>query len=292
MLAIYKKEVRSLLTSMIGQVFIAFLLVVCGIYFTAYHLQGMYPQFAYTLQAVQFVFLIAVPILTMRVLAEERKQKTDQLLLTAPVSVTEIIMGKFLALVTVYFVAVAVLAFYPLILTQFGTVSLKEAYTALAGFFFLGCAFLAIGLYLSSITESQVIAAVLTFLVLFVSYVSEGIAGFFPETASASFYTLLLLAVAAAIIVYLTIGNPVIASGVGILGAGLLTALYLLNSSVYEGLIQDIFSIFNLSGHSEEFANGIMDLTSVVYYLSVIGVFLFLSVQSIQKRRWGWEGES
>lgn len=292
MLAIYKKEVRSLLTSMIGQVFIAFLLVVCGIYFTAYHLQGMYPQFAYTLQAVQFVFLIAVPILTMRVLAEERKQKTDQLLLTAPISVTEIIMGKFLALVTVYFAAVAVLAFYPLILTQFGTVSLKEAYTALTGFFFLGCAFLAIGLYLSSITESQVIAAVLTFLVLFVSYVSEGIAGFFPETASASFYTLLLLAVAAALIVYLTIGNPVIAIGVGILGAGLLTALYLLNSSVYEGLIQDIFSIFNLSGHSEEFANGIMDLTSVVYYLSVIGVFLFLSVQSIQKRRWGWEGES
>lgn len=286
MLAIYKKEVRGFLTSMIGYVFIAFLLVVCGIYFTAYHLQAMYPQFAYTLQAVQFVFLIAVPILTMRILAEEQKQKTDQLLLTAPVSVTEIVFGKYLALVTIYVIPVVILAFYPLILSQFGTVALPETYTALFGFFLLGCSFLAIGLYLSSVTESQVIAAVLTFLVLFVSYVSEGIAGFFPETASASFYTLLVLAVIAALLIYVMLGNPIIALGAGVVAAGGLVAIYLMNSSVFEGLIQDMINVFNLSGHSEEFSNGILDITSVVYYLSVIGVFLFLSVQSIQKRRW------
>lgn len=286
MLAIYKKEVRGFLTSMVGYVFIAFLLVVCGIYFTAYHLQGMYPQFAYTLQAVQFVFLIAVPVLTMRILAEEQKQKTDQLLLTSPVSVTEIVMGKYLALVTIYLIAVVILAFYPLILTQFGEVALPETYTALFGFLLMGCSFLAIGLYISSVTESQVIAAVLTFLVLFVCYVSEGIAGFFPETSSASFYTLLVLAVIAALLIYFILGNPVIAFGIGVVLIGGLVVLYLMNASVYEGLIQDIFNVFNLSGHSEEFANGIFDITSIVYYLSVIAVFLFLSVQSIQKRRW------
>lgn len=286
MLAIYKKEVKGFLTSMVGYVFLAFLLVVCGIYYTAYQLQGRYPYFSYTLQAIQFVFLIAVPVLTMRILAEERRQKTDQLLLTAPVSVTEIILGKYLALVTVYLIAVIVLCCYPLILTQFGNVALSEAYTALFGFFLLGCSFLAVGLYLSSVTESQVIAAVITFLVLFVSYVSEGIASFFPETASASFYTLIVLALAAAYFLYLMLGNQVIAFGAGAAAIAVLVVLYVTNASVYEGLIQNVIGVFDLSGHSEAFAEGILDLTDAVYYLSVIGVCLFLSVQSVQKRRW------
>lgn len=286
MLAIYKKEVKGFLTSMVGYVFIAFLLVVCGIYFTAYHLQGMYPYFAYTLQAVQFVFLIAVPILTMRILAEERRQKTDQLLLTAPISVTEMILGKYLALVTVYLIPVGILCCYPLILTQFGNVALPEAYIALLGFFLLGCSFLSIGLYLSSVTESQVIAAVATFLVLFVSYVSEGVASFFPETASASFYVLIVLGLIVAAVICQMLGSPVIALGVGVVSVGALVVLYATNASVFEGMIQNIINVFNLSGHSEDFANGILNLSDVAYYLSVIGVFLFLSVQSIQKRRW------
>ena len=281
-----KKELKGFLTSMIGYVFIAFLLAVCGIYFTAYHLQAMYPQFAYTLQAVLFVFLIAVPVLTMRVLAEERKQKTDQLLLTSPVSVTGIVMGKYLALVCVFLIAVAILAVYPLILAQFGTVYFSETYTALIGFFLLGCSFLAIGLYLSSVTESQVIAAVLTFLVLFVCYVIEGIATFFPETADGSFYIMLVAAALLALLLYMMLGNAVISALIGVVAEAVLIALYLVKSSVFEGLIQDIFGIFDLTGHFTEFANGIFDLTGVVYYLSVIALCLFLTVQSIQKRRW------
>lgn len=286
MIAVLKKELKGFLTSMIGYVFIAFLLAVCGIYFTAYHLQAMYPQFAYTLQAVLFVFLIAVPVLTMRVLAEERKQKTDQLLLTSPVSVTGIVMGKYLALVCVFLIAVAILAVYPLILAQFGTVYFSETYTALIGFFLLGCSFLAIGLYLSSVTESQVIAAVLTFLVLFVCYVIQGIATFFPETADGSFYILLVVVALLALLLYMMLGNAVISALVGIAAEAVLIVLYFVKSSVFEGLIQDIFGIFDLTGHFTEFASGILDLTGVVYYLSVIALCLFLTVQSIQKRRW------
>ena len=148
MTAVYKKEWKSLLTSMIGYVFIAFLLAVTGIYFTAYHLQAMYPKFAYTLQAALFIFLILVPVLTMRILAEGRRQKTDQLLLTSPVSVTGVVLGKFLALVSVFLLPVLILAVYPLILSQFGTISFRESYTALFGFFLLGSCYLSIGLFL------------------------------------------------------------------------------------------------------------------------------------------------
>jgi ABC-2 type transport system permease protein len=286
MTAVYKKELRSFLTSMIGYVFIAFLLVISGIYFTAYQLQAAYPLFSYTLQAIVFVFLIAVPVLTMRVLAEERKQKTDQLLLTAPISIPDIIIGKYLALVTVLLIAVVILCFYPLILLQFGTIPFGETYTTLFGFFLLGSSFLAIGLYISSLTESQVIAAVLTFLVLFVCYVIEGISSFFPETASASFFTMVFLAAVIALLLYVMTQNIPVAIGFGILAEAALTALYLIRPASYEGLIQNLLSIFDLTDHFSEFASGIFDITGIVYYLSVIGIFLFLSVQAIQKRRW------
>lgn len=286
MTAVCKKELKGLLNSMIGYVFIAFLLVVSGIYFTAYHLQGAYPVFAYTLEAVLFVFLIGVPILSMRVLAEERKQKTDQLLLTAPVTVTQVVCGKYLALVAVFLIPTLVLACYPLILSQFGTIYYPETYTALFGFFLLGCSFLAIGLYLSSVTESQVIAAVLTFLVLFVCYVIQGIETFFPETADGSFYMLAAAAAILAIFVYLMIGSGLITLIVAVVTEGALIAVYIVKSSVYAGLIQKILDVFDLTGHFTNFSSGILNIADIVYYLSVIGVFLFLTVQSIQKRRW------
>lgn len=286
MSAVYKKEVRNFLTSMIGYVFIAFLLVVCGIYMTAYHLQAAYPYFSYTLQAVTFVFLIAVPILTMRVLAEERRQKTDQLLLTAPVSVTEIILGKYLALATVFAIPTAVMGFYPLILSQFGQIAFPETYVALLGFFFMGCTFLSIGLYLSSVTESQVIAAVLTFLLLFACYVIEGIASFFPETAFSSYLTLAALILLLAAMIYVMTGQRVIALAAGAILEVFLLAVYLIRSSFFEGLIQQILGVFDLTGHFSEFSGGILDLSAAVYYLSVIVVFLFFTVQSVQKRRW------
>ena len=116
MTAVYKRELKSYLTSMIGYLFIFFILVLAGIYFSAYQLSSAYPKFEYTMSALTFVFLISVPILTMRVLAEERKQKTDQLLLTSPVSVTGIVMGKYLALVTVFAIPMAVMCTYPLIM--------------------------------------------------------------------------------------------------------------------------------------------------------------------------------
>lgn len=286
MTAILKKEVRAYLTSMTGYVFTAFLLVVSGIYFTAYHLMSGYPLFAYTLDAVLVVMLLMVPVLTMRSLAEERKQKTDQLLLTAPVTVGSIVMGKYLALVTIFLIPVCVLACYPLVLSQFGTIPYGETYTALLGFFLMGCSFLAVGLYLSAVTESQVIAAVLTFLFLFVSYLIEGIASFFPETASASFFSLVVLVFAGCMAVKWWTKNNLITGICLIVGEGVLIGVYIMDSAVFAGLIQQVLGILNISAPFSEFANGMLDLTGVVYYLSVIGIALFLTVQSIQKRRW------
>ena len=286
MTAIYKRELKSYLTSMVGYLFIFFVLVLTGIYFSAYQLSAAYPKFEATLSAVTFVFLIGVPILTMRVLAEERKQKTDQLLLTAPVSVGNIVTGKYLALVTVYAIPILVLCTYPLIMSKFGTVDFGTAYTAILGFFLLGCANIAIGVFMSALTESQVIAAVLTFVLLFAFYMMNGISSFFSKTSMSTCVTFGLLILAAALIVYTMIKNVLISAAVGVIGEVILVIVYLLKSSVFEGGIQKVLDIFNLSGHFDNFTNNIFDIKGIVYFLSVIAVCLFLTMQSILKRRW------
>ena len=286
MTAIYKRELRSYLTSMIGYIFIFFILLLTGIYFSAYQLGAAYPKFEYTLSALTFVFLISVPILTMRILAEERKQKTDQLLLTSPVSVEKIVMGKYLALVTVFAIPMAIICFYPLLMTKFGTVSLGTAYTAILGFFLLGCANLAVGVFISSLTESQVIAAVLTFILLFAFYMMNGISSFFSEGALSTCITFGLLILAAAIIIYTMIKNLLISAGVCVAGEAVLAVLYVVNSEFFAGGIQKVLQVFNISGHFDNFANGIFDIKGVVYFLSVVAVCVFLTIQSIVKRRW------
>lgn len=286
MIAVYKRELRSYLTSMIGYLFIFFILLLTGIYFSAYQLGAAYPRFEYTLSALTFVFLISVPILTMRVLAEERKQKTDQLLLTAPVSVGKIVLGKYFALVTIFAIPMLIMCLYPLLMSKFGTVSMGAAYTGILGFFLLGCANLAIGVFISSLTESQVIAAVLTFVFLFAFYMMNGISSFFSEGSLSTCITFGLLILAAAIVIYTMIKNLLISAIVCVVGEIALVIVYVVNSSFFSGGIQKVLNVFNLSSHFDNFANAIFDVKGILYFVSVITVCLFLTVQSIVKRRW------
>lgn len=155
MRAVFRHELSSYFTGVTGYVFSAFLLLFTGIYTMVYNLQSASVHFEYVLGSMSFVFLIIVPILTMRVLAEERRQKTDQLLYSLPLTMTQVVLGKFAAMLVVFAVPMAVICLYPVVLSAYGNVYLPAAYGAIVGFFFLGMALLAIGMYISSVTESQ-----------------------------------------------------------------------------------------------------------------------------------------
>lgn len=286
MLAVYKKELRSYLTSMVGYVFIAFILLILGIYFTAYNLQYASPDFGVTLSSVTFLFLIITPVLTMRILAEEKKNRTDQLLLTAPVPVWKVVVGKYLSMVTIYLIPIAIASLYPLIMGKYGTVSYTMAYTAVLGFFFLGCAQIAVGLFLSSVTESQIIAAVLTFGVLFCSFVMDGISSFFSDTALTSMLTVLIIVVLLAMVIYQMTKDVILSSVVGVAMGAVVVILYFVKSSLFSGLIQKVLDLFAIVNHFDNFVGGILDVTGIVYMFSVICIFVFLTIQCIQKRRW------
>ena len=233
MTAIYKRDLSSYFNSMIGYVFIAVLVFFTGIYFMAYNLYSGLPQFSYTLYSLMTILMFAIPLLTMKSMAEERRSRTDQLLLTAPVSLTGVVMGKFLAMATVFLIPVALCAFCPLIIAMNGEAHLLSDYAAILEFFLLACVFASVGLFFSSLTESQVIAAVGTFAGLLILYLWEDIAAFLP----------------------------------GALGE--LAARF--------SFVAPLSDIINYS---------VLNLSGLVLYLSMTGLFLFLTVQTLQKRRW------
>lgn len=235
MLAIYKREFRAYFHSMTGWLFLAANLFLSGLYFFALNLRYGYASIANTIYNIVFLLLITVPILTMRMLSEERRQKTDQLILTAPVSVGKIVAGKYLAAVTVFTISTGMICVYPLILSAFGTVPFGESYTAILAYYLYGCASIAIGMFVSSLTESQVIAAALSFGALFLGYMMSSITALISST-----------------------GN----------------------------LLTGILNVFDMTTRLTDMMQGTLEAKSVLYFLSFILVFFFLTVQSIQKRRY------
>lgn len=286
MIAIYKRELKAYFTSMTGFIFMAFIMFLVGIYFTAYNLTYGYSHFGYVLSSSVFAFLIVVPILTMRLMAEEKRQKTDQILLTAPVRVMDIILGKYFAILTIFTIPVVFFCFYPLILARFGTISFLMAYTSIIGYYFLGAAYLAVGMFISSLTESQVIAAVLTFGVLLVSYMITGLTQFISSTAFASFMGFSIIIIIIGVIAYSMTKNFSIAAGIVLVLECITTILYLYKASLFASSISKILNVIDLTSRYENFVKGMLDVTGIVYYLSVILIFIFLTIQSVKKRRW------
>lgn len=177
MKAVYKRELKAYFTSIIGWIFLAAFFFVFDLYFVANNLIYGSAQLSSSLGNIVFIFIIIIPILAMRSMSDDRRTKTDQLLYTSPVSIPKIIIGKYLALLTIYSIAMGVVALSPLFLSIFGTVPMGKNYALVMGVWLYGCLALAICVFISSITESQVIAAVLSFALLFVGYMLDSIAG-------------------------------------------------------------------------------------------------------------------
>ncbi len=271
---------------MTGAIFVGFILLITGIYTVVYNLNGLYPNFEYVLSGVSFIYLLTVPVLTMRSFAEEKHSKTDQLLYSLPISVTSVVLAKFFAMLTVLLVPCAVMSFYPLILCMFGTVHLSSAYATLLAFFLLGATLISIGMFISSLTESQVISAVLSLLVMILINFMSGLSSMYPTSAAASLAGLIVISVIAGIIVQVLIKNSVISSCTSLILIAASVLVYLVDSSLLEEFIPNLLSSLALFDRITTFQNGVFDMTAVVFYVSVSALFVYLTVQSMEKKRW------
>lgn len=287
MKAIYKREVKSYFQSMTGCVLTAFMVVFAGIYFMAYNLHSGYPYFSYVLMNINYILIIAVPLLTMRSFAEEKKNKTDQLLLSAPVNLFEIVMGKFLAMATVFAVPCAIFCAFPLIIKSFGTAYLKVDYLSILMFYLMGCVYIAIGMFLSSLTESQIIAAVTSFGALLLVYLWGGLIDFLPTTKVSGIIGTVLLITLAAAITYQMTKNWMLAGIIELIGVAAVIIVSFVKGAVFENLLVNIMKKLYIADVFDSVAvNRLFDVSGLVMYVTVAAVFIFLTMQSIQKRRW------
>lgn len=287
MLAIYKRELKSYFHSMTGCVFIAFLVMFTGIYFMAYNLNAGYPYFSYTLSGSLIVFLVGIPLLTMRSFSEERKTKTDQLLLTAPVSLTKVVLGKYFAMVTVLAVPNVIFCLFPLLIKLQGTAYLLVDYSSIAVFFLLGCVYLAIGMFMSSLTESQIIAFISTFGILLLLYLWDGILSFLPSSALSGMIGILLILTLIVVYIYHMTKNWMLAAGIEAVGIAAARIVYFVKSSLYENLLTKLLGRLALADVFMNISSSnIVDVSGLLLYVSILIIFVFLTIQTIQKRRW------
>lgn len=287
MTAIYKKELRSYFTGMIGYSAIAMILVMSGIFVKIVCFDNRLPMMQYALPTVSVILLLAVPIITMSSFASEKQTKTDQLLYSLPISAMQIVCGKYLAMLTVFAIPTLVLGIVPIILTLYGDVSLFPTYSALLIFFLLIAAMTAISMFMSTLAETPITAAVMSAAVLIAMYYSPTLMSVIPTTEVASFIAFMVIAAAISLIVYAFVKDFYIAAGVAaVLEIGIAVTYYF-NSGLFLGLIQRAVSAFSLFDRFDvAVRSGMLDITTVAYYLSVSVIFSFLTVQMVEKRRY------
>lgn len=286
MIAVFKHELRGYFHSLSAYVFGAFLLAFVGLGAMLYNIQAAVSNFEYVLGYSCLVFAVIVPVLTMRVIAEERRQKTDQLLYSLPITTTQVVLGKYLALLVVYLIPLCLICLYPLVFAQFGEVYLPTSYGSIFAFFVMGAALLALGVFISSLTDNQGLAAGIGIAAILLNYYSVSLSEYVSSTAVGTVAALWVICLlAGAVVRYLT-GNRNLAYWVSFCSIAAVLAAYLVDGSLFEGLLPRIMTTLSLFERFYVFVNGVFDMTAIVYYLTVIALFLFLSVQSLEKRRY------
>lgn len=286
MKAVFKHELSNYFHSLTAYIFGAFLLVFVGIGAMIYNIQQAVANFEYVLSFVSLVFVVLIPVLTMRVIAEERKQKTDQLLYSLPITTTQIVVGKYLAMLVVFLVPLCMIGIYPMVFARYGEVYFLTSYGSIAAFFIMGAALIAIGTFISSLTENQGFAAGIAIPVILLNYYSVSLAEYVSATAFGSAAALCVLCCLLGVIIRFMTKNENLAYAVAfvlILAVGI---MYLVDSTMFEGLLAKIMTQMSLFERFYRFVNGVFDWTAIVYYLTVIVFFIFLSVQSLEKRRY------
>jgi ABC-2 type transport system permease protein len=261
-------------------------LLITGLFFTFGNIFSQSSQFSGFLGNLLFIYLFAIPLLTMRLFSEEKRQKTDQLLLTSPVSITEIVCGKFLAALALYAMTMVVTLLYAVVIAIFGDLQTAEVIGSYIGFLFLGAGYISIGVLISASTENQLTAALVTFFALLVILLIDSVAQMVPADLKAGLVSAGVLAALAAFFIFLNTRNWFITLASVIVFGLAVGGFWFFKRTVYTGFLQKFLGWFSLNRRYQYFTMGLLKIDSLIYYITFCGLFLFLTVRLIEKRRW------
>ena len=285
--AVFIKEIKSYYTSITGYITTAIMMLVSGIYIYAVNVEGGSGDFSSTFVNMAFIyFIVLIPIITMKMFAEEKKQKTDQLLYSLPIKTSGVVIGKFLSCCAVTAVPVVLMGLYPLIFSAYGNVNFLSAYSALFGFFMLGASLISIGMFFSSLTESQVVSAIITLVFILLGELLPSLSEYVSSNAIAGAAVFMAMGLFVGFIVYFLTKNTVIGLSTAVVIDLAIAVIYIVKKEWLEGLLPSIAEKLSLFSRFNDFSSGVFDLTSIFFFISVTCVFLFLTVQSVEKKRW------
>jgi ABC-2 type transport system permease protein len=222
----------------------------------------------------------------MRLFAEERRQKTDQLLLTSPVTIPEIVFGKFLAALAIDVLTLLVTVLYVFVIAVFGDLQAWETAGSYIGFIFLGASYISVGVFVSASTENQLTAALITFFSLLIIWLLDPLGQAVPSDIRTGLISASVLGAVLALFLYINTRNWLIVLGTVIAAALAIGGFYLFNKNVFFGFVQKFLGWFSLNRRYESFSAGLLKFDSLIYYASFTGLFLFFTVRLIEKRRW------
>ncbi len=288
MLAIFKRELKAYFSSPIGYIFVGLFLLLSGVFFAITNLLGASPEFTGVLGTITFIFLFLVPILTMRLLTEEKRAHTDQMLVTSPLSVTDIVLGKFFSAVAVFLITLLITVLYPVMMSFFALLGLEwwKIVGGYIGFFLLGSSFIAVGLFFSSLTDNQIVAAMTTFAALLFIWIIDAVLQSIPSDWLYGLVFTAIVAAALAALVWFSTRNLWAAAAVALVCAAAIVVTALLKQDLYAGLIVKVLTWFSLLKRYNDFSMGILSLSPVVYYLTFSAAFVFLTVRVLDRKRW------
>lgn len=287
MLAVFEKEFKSYFRSAVGSVFIGlFLLVSAGLFVFGYLMQGVVAYTAY-LQYLNVVLMITVPILTMKAFSEERRTKTDQLLLTSPIKASDIVLGKYFAAVAVLLITLLIHSLDAIVISFFAVnMYFLDVFVAYVGLFLVGCAYIAIGVFVSSTTDNQVVSAIITFAILLVIFVFQWLTTSVTSSVSTGLITCAVIAVGIVILIYSTTRNKAASICTAIVCAFAIAVTALIDINIYAGLLNSMLTWLSLLERFNEYLAGSVSFSSLVYILSFSFVFVYMTVYQVEKRRW------
>jgi ABC-2 type transport system permease protein len=287
MAAIFKKELRTYFTTLTGYAFLGFFVLITGYYFVSRNIEGGSLDYRGTLYSTMIIFLLLIPIITMRLFAEESRQKTDQLLYTSPVRVTDIVLGKFFAAGFLLLIGIAITMVFPFILSRLGDLTFKEVIGVVIGYYLLGLCFISIGVFISVLTDNQLVAAAATFITeVFFLVMIDSIAANAPAGRIPS-----LIFIAAIILVVLLVlqsgtKNIIMTLATAVISYGILAVLYFKVPSIFDNTITNVCSWLSVLNRFQNFCVGVFSVSDVVYYVTFSAAFVYLTVSVIEKRRW------
>lgn len=286
MLSIFKKEIRTYFSTVTGYGFLGFLVLITGYFFVSQNIVAANPSYNDSLAGSMIMFLILIPILTMRLFADEARQKTDQLLFSAPIKVTDIVAGKFLAAVVLYLIGIAITLVFPIILSRYCDIDRGLTAVGLTGYFLMGSCLISVGLFISVLTDNQIVAAAATFAVVFLLLMMDNIASSAPiNTVSSLVFAGVIVAIIA-IIVYNSTKNIAAAGIFALIGFVIIGVLYLFRPLIFDGFIINVLGWLSVLNRFENFYMGVVSISDLVYYITFSIAFLYLTTNVIEKRRW------